>query len=141
LPLDDLTREYDILDVLVEDVILPHLFKCVNGKDVLALSDKRTESFKLSLEHPEAILCWAVPALKGGITRVAPVEPHEFGERRTPTGCKATASIWGRLPFFIPHVAVNKKVPDTFFPLFPPTSDQREEPMEELVDMVVAKLE
>ena len=65
------TLPYDILDVRVEDVILTHLFKCMNCKDVLALSDKRTESFKLSLEHPEAILRWAVPALKGGITCVA----------------------------------------------------------------------
>jgi hypothetical protein len=71
LPLDDFAREYDLLDVLDEDVILAHFFKCMNCKNVLPLSNKRTESSKLSVEHPEAILHWAVPVLKGGGACVA----------------------------------------------------------------------
>ena len=40
LPLDNLARQDGILDVFVKDVVLPHLFKCMNCEDVLALSDE-----------------------------------------------------------------------------------------------------
>ena len=45
------------------NVILTHFFECVNCNDVLSLTKKRSESFQLSLEHPEAILCCDKSAL------------------------------------------------------------------------------
>src|SRR3990170_8908691 len=66
LSFDDSASEYDILDVFVQYVILTHFFERMNCNDILAVANKRSESSKLSLEHPEAILCWVKPALNGG---------------------------------------------------------------------------
>ncbi len=71
LPLDDVARKYDMLDILGEDVVLAHFFECMHCKNLLPLPNKRMESSQLSFEHPEAILHRAILGLKGGTTCAA----------------------------------------------------------------------
>ncbi len=58
LPLDDLAREDDVLDVEDADVVIVQLSGCVKGNEILALADHLPKPVQDPRCHRQSIVAW-----------------------------------------------------------------------------------